>query len=102
MNGNVFECFYEQSDKRQYAKIIEGLREYAKRTFRFPKDFASLFAPEASEPVAEKPVDLPPGHSTTDEMIWTEKMKAYVDRVRVLRGNMAAFLPLPWGCAARP
>jgi hypothetical protein len=59
MNGNVFECFYKQGNKQQYAKTVEALEGYAKRTLRFPEDFASLFAPEASEPVVEKPVDPP-------------------------------------------
>ena len=35
MNGNVFECFYEQCNIRQYAKTEGALEGYAKRTLRF-------------------------------------------------------------------
>ena len=78
MNGHVFECYFEQGDKRQYARTIEALEGYAKKNLKFSEDFAS-FAFEASEPVIEKPSDLAPGYSTTDEMIWKEESKAYVN-----------------------
>ena len=29
MNGNVFECYNEQTVRRQYAKAVEALKEYA-------------------------------------------------------------------------
>lgn len=97
MNGHVFECAFEQGDRRQYAKTIEALEGYAKKNLKFSEDFASLFASEASEPTIEKPADLEPGHSATDEMIWKEEIKAYVSRLGVLRGNMAAIFAVAIG-----
>jgi hypothetical protein len=97
MNGHVFECYFEQGDKRQNARTLEALEGYAKKNLKFSEDFASLFAFEASEPVIEKPVDLDPGHSTTDEMICKEEIKAYVNRLGVLRGNMAAIFAVALG-----
>ncbi len=97
MNGHVFECAFEQGDKRQYARTLEALEGYAKKNFKFSEDFASLFAPDASEPVIEKPADLEPGYSATDEMIWKEEIKAYVSRLGVLRGNMAAIFAVAIG-----
>ena len=32
MNGHVFECYEEQSDRRQYAKTLEALEGYVKKT----------------------------------------------------------------------
>jgi hypothetical protein len=45
MNGNVFECYNEQSDRRQYAKSIEALEGYVKKNLEFSEDVAVLFAP---------------------------------------------------------
>jgi hypothetical protein len=44
MNGNVFECYEEQSDPRQYTKTVEALEGYVKKTL---KDMA---APTLSMP----------------------------------------------------
>ena len=97
MNGHVFESAFEQGDKRQFAKTLEALEGYAKKTLKFSQDFESLFDTNPSEPIIEKPVDLPPQHSLTDKMIWKEEIKAYVDRIRVLRGNMAAIFAIVLG-----
>ena len=43
MNGHVFECAFEQGDKRQFAKTLEALEGYAKKTLKFSQDFESLF-----------------------------------------------------------
>lgn len=97
MNGHVFECAFEQGDKRQYAKTVEALEGYAKKNLKFSEDFASLFAFEPTEPTIEKPVDLPPDHSSTDEMIWKEEIKAYVNRTGILRSNLAAIFAVALG-----
>ena len=97
MNGHVFECFDEQGDKRQYAKTLEALDCYTKKTLKFSEDFAPLFAVESSEPAIEKPSDLVANSSATDEMIWKELIKAYVNRLQVLRRNLAAIYAIAWG-----
>ncbi|KAI2499682.1 Reverse transcriptase (RNA-dependent DNA polymerase) [Fragilaria crotonensis] len=97
MNGHVFECAFEQGDKRQYVKTVEALEGYGKKNLKYSEDFASLFAFEPSEPTIEKPVDLPPDHSTTDEMIWKEEIKAYVNRMGILRSNLAALFAVALG-----
>jgi hypothetical protein len=40
MNGNDFECYNEQSDRRQYAKSIEALEGYVKKNLDFSEDVA--------------------------------------------------------------
>jgi hypothetical protein len=44
MNGNVFECHEEQTDRRQYAKTLEALQGYVKKNLKFADDIAPLFA----------------------------------------------------------
>jgi hypothetical protein len=43
MNGNVFECYEEQSDRRQYTKTVEALEGYVKKTLKYSEDLAPLF-----------------------------------------------------------
>ena len=44
MNANVFECYEEQSDRRQYSKTLEALESYVKKSLKYSEDLASLFA----------------------------------------------------------
>jgi hypothetical protein len=55
MNGNVFECYDEQSDRRQYAKTVEALMGYVKKNLKCAEDLKPLFATEMATPTLEKP-----------------------------------------------
>jgi hypothetical protein len=56
MNGNVLECYDEQTDRRQYTKTVEVLGNYVKETLKFvSEDLAPLFATESRLPEVEKP-----------------------------------------------
>ena len=57
MNANVFECFEEHGDRRQYVKTIEALEGYMKKTMKYSEDLAPLFAPEMTLPSIEYPKD---------------------------------------------
>ena len=51
MNGNVFECYEEQNDRRQFMRTREALDGYVKKTLKFVEDLSPLFAEEMEEPV---------------------------------------------------
>lgn len=53
MNGNVFECYEEQSDRRQYAKTLEALEAYVKKSLKYSEDLAVLFAETMAAPTIE-------------------------------------------------
>jgi hypothetical protein len=57
MNGNVFECHEEQTDRRQYAKTLEALQGYVKKNLKFADDIAPLFATTMTEPQIVKPIN---------------------------------------------
>ena len=91
MNGHTFGCFDEQGDKRQYVKTVEALSQYANKTYKFSEDFSSLFLAEATAPVLEKPKPPPKeGCDETDDLIFKEQIKQYVNRCSTLKGNLAA------------
>lgn len=45
--GNVFECYDEQADRRQYSKTIKVLDIIVKKTLKLSEDLAPLFATES-------------------------------------------------------
>ncbi|KAI2503212.1 hypothetical protein MHU86_11235 [Fragilaria crotonensis] len=97
MNGNVFECYDEQTDRRQYAKTVEALEGYAKKNLKYAEDLATLFATEMKLPTLEKPMRPGPDADETDLAIWNEDIRDYAKRKRVLRGNLAALQAVIWG-----
>ena len=96
MNGNVvFECYDEQIDsRRQFAKTMERLKQYAKKNLKYYEDTAPLFAVNMMTPKITKPVAPPKVKvgevvkmDETDEAICKEELKDYVHRGRVLKGG---------------
>ena len=91
MNGHTFGCFDEHGDKRQYVRTVEALEQYAQKTYQFSRDFAPLFTTEPTMPRLEKPIPLPKDkRDETDELIFREEVKQFVNQVAALKGNLAA------------
>src|SRR5688500_3678558 len=42
MNGNIFQCHLEKTDKKQFLKILGVLEELINKTFEYPEDVASI------------------------------------------------------------
>ena len=75
INGNVFECFEEQMDRRQYARIVAALEGHVKKILKYSEDLASLFAEDMMPPIIAMPDDQGADPSKTAEMIWAEEVK---------------------------
>jgi hypothetical protein len=97
MNGNVFECYEEQTDRRQYAKTLEALEAHAKKSLKFAEDLAPLFAETMTEPAIAMPDDPGPNPSRAADMIYTEKVKQFVKREGILLSNKATLHAVIWG-----
>jgi hypothetical protein len=97
MNGNVFECFDEQKDRKQFNKTREALGEYAKKHLKFAEDLAPLFAETIAAPTAMEPQELTPNATQLQTLIWNEEVKVYVKRSREMRSNLAALYAVAWG-----
>ena len=85
MNGNVFECYDEQTDRRLYTKTVEALESHSKKTFKYSKDLAPLFATDSRLPV----LATPPKSAKTAEgkepdeadiELWKEEIKELAKR----------------------
>jgi Zinc knuckle len=97
MNGNVFECYEEQDDRRQFSRTLEALEAHVKKTMKFNEDVAPLFADPMETPKIEMPVDPGTNASKTQDLIYAEKIKQYVQRETVLTGNMRSVYAVIWG-----
>jgi hypothetical protein len=97
MNGNVFECYDEQTDRRQYAKTVEALEGHVKKNLKYAEDLSTLFAINPKLPTLKKPA--PPGKDAdeSDTELWKEEIKELAKRKRVLRGNLMAIYAVIWG-----
>jgi hypothetical protein len=50
INGHVFQCHGENTDKQQFMKTVGILGEYVNKTFTYPQDLASTATPEPFTP----------------------------------------------------
>ena len=96
MNANVFECYEEQSDRRQYSKTLEALESHVKKSLKYSEDLAPLFAETMATPTIAKPGEPDASATKTEEMIHVEEVKEYVKRTRTLKSNMATVYAVVW------
>jgi Reverse transcriptase (RNA-dependent DNA polymerase) len=102
MEGHVFECYEEQTDRRQFRKTVDALECYAKKTMKYPEDLAPLFATSSTLPVLAKPprpLPVPPATVAAEDdlEIWKEDLRNLSKRKSVLRGNLSAIHAVIWG-----
>ena len=97
MGGHVFECYEEQTDRRQYAKTLEALEGHVKKTMKYAEDLSTFFGDEMLAPEIERPAKPGPQADEVDEAIWKEELKEHVKQVRVLKGNLATMMAVIWG-----
>ena len=97
MCGHVFECYEEQDDRRQYAKTVETLDAYARKTLHYSADLAPLFAATMIAPTIERPKNIVKDADAVTAMIFAEEAKEYVKRTRSLKSNLATIFAVAWG-----
>jgi hypothetical protein len=90
-------CYAKQSHRRQFAKTVEALKGYVKKTLKYAADLASLFAIEPKLPVLERPIKPGDDANESDLELWKEDKRNLSKRRRVLRGNLAVVQAVIWG-----
>ena len=92
MNGHVFQCFNEGSDKNEFTKTVEALHEYIAKKLTYPGDLWSLTTeltePKVPEPARVSEKDLEDDHFL--KAVWTKEVSSYVTRCEQLKQNMRA------------
>lgn len=90
MNGNVFQCFEEQTDCRQFAKTWEALGAYVAKSIKQNDDLAPLFEEDMRTPVLDKPEKIADNADEVDKAIWQLELNDFVKRKRAFQSNLAA------------
>jgi hypothetical protein len=105
MNGHVFQCYTECSDKKQFSKTVEALGEYVAKNMKYPGDMSPL-----TKSTTPKTPKLPRPKALTDEQkkdsvadaIWALELKAYIARRDYLEGNLKSAYVIIWGQCSEP
>jgi hypothetical protein len=105
MNGHVFGCYDEQTNKRQYLLTMSALKQFTMKTYKFAHDLESLFRPTPSNPVIPRPAKpVARAGVTVDEvdmLIFNERIKEHVTRLSRLDSNLAAIWSVTYGQCTR-
>jgi hypothetical protein len=98
MNGNVFQCHGESTDKQQLLKTIGVLGEHINKTCTYPQDVSSVCKSFKIVSLVQ-PADLSEDDykKMGKKMIWEALMKTYMKRVNLLEGNTRAIYAIVWG-----
>ena len=89
MNANLFECYEEQTDRRQFTKTLEALEAYVKTNLKCAEDLAPLFADKMAEPHLELPAEFASDHSPVERIIRDEKLCEFSKSKGAFKSNMA-------------
>lgn len=98
MNGNVFQCHGENTDKQQFLKTVGVLGEHIDKTFTYPQDVASV-CKSFKVTKLEMPKDLTPEDYKVmgKRMVWEGSIKSYMKRSDYIDSNLRAIYAIVWG-----
>ena len=98
MNGNAFERYEEQHNRRQYAKTMEALEAYTNKSLKYSEDLAPpLFADPMANPVIQEANNFAEGATEIKRMVFAEEVKEVVRQTRFLKSNLATIHTVIWG-----
>jgi fructose-bisphosphate aldolase class 1 len=99
INGHVFQCHIEASDKQQFSKTVEALAEYIAKNIKYAKDVASLCKTGKLAPITEPAADLSEKEkkSETKKMIWKAMVESFVQRMETRESSLQEIHAVIWG-----
>jgi len=98
MNGNVFQCYGETTNKQQFIKTMEMLEYYIRTTMTFSQDIRPICI-TYEVPTIEEPKDLTDTEkaSAVKKLLWETKVKTHFKRITEQEKNVAALYAVVWG-----
>jgi len=99
MNGHVFQCAHETTDKNQFMKALEGLLEYIAKNVTNPGDMLPL-TKELVKPTVALPAKPPTGASKTVESLFLIQLKSYSAQTEAIDSNLKAVHTKRYGANA--
>ena len=97
MNGHVFQCHHEQTDRRQYAKTVAALITYCQKTLKNWDAVAPLFKDPITNPKVSWPAALA-DDATDDEKAYRKGvLEMMPKRQQQLTTSLAHVYGVAWG-----
>ena len=78
MNGHVFQCYGETSNKNQFNQTVEELDGYIRINLKHSEDVKKMVK-KMKDTVIAMPVDLKDDASKTELKIWDKMIEIYVE-----------------------
>ena len=92
MNGHVFQCYGEATEKNQFARTIEELDAYVGLQFKnHPGDVKKMI-----KTMQDTKIILPKDASKTVVHIWEKEVDIYVKRPEFYKSNKCALYSVIW------
>ena len=86
MNGHVFQCYGETSNKNQFNRTVEELDGYIEIILKHSEDVKKMVK-EMKDTVIAMPVNPKDDASKTDLKIWDKMIEIYVNRINTYAEN---------------
>ena len=96
MDGHVFQCQHETSNRNQFDKTIDALGKYAANNFSNARDIKSMLV-DLMEIHFQEPIDPPFSATRTRIKIWEKEVNEYMARIRDYSENKWALFAVVLG-----
>ena len=96
MNGHVFQCYGETSNKNQFNRTVEELDGYIGINLKHSEDVKKMVK-KMKDTVIAMPVDPKDDASKTELKIWDKMIESYVKRIDTYAENKSTLYSVLWG-----
>ena len=97
MNGHMFQCYHEQTNRQQYSKTVEVLEVYCRTNLKNWDDVAPLFNEPLTNPKVKWPAALD-ADATDDQKSYRQGLLGLMPkREQLLTNSLATVFGVIWG-----
>ena len=96
LNGHVFQCYGETSNKNQFNRTVEELDGYIGINLKHSEDIKKMVK-KMTDMVITVPTDLKSTATKTELKIWDKTVGSYVKRIDLYIENKSTLYSVLWG-----
>ena len=96
MNGHVFQCYGETSNKNQFNRTVEELDGYIGINLKHSEDIKKMVK-KMKDTVITVPTDPKSTATKTELKIWDKTVESYVKRIDMYAENKSTLYSVLWG-----
>jgi len=96
MNGHVFQCYNETTNRRQFSRTLQELGRYASVKLKYSQDMRVLLK-SMSEVIFDLPADLETTASQAEKELWKLEISDFHTRRKLYASNKSALFAVAYG-----